>query len=83
MGVGQILSILLIGALAGWLASVFVKVRGLGLFGYTVVGIIGAAVGSWVLGQVGLSLGSGFWYQVLNAFIGAVLVLTLVSLLKR
>lgn len=83
MGIGQIFFVLLVGALAGWLASLFMKVRGLGLLGYTVVGIVGAAVGNWVLGQFGLAIGGNLWREVLNAFIGAVLVLTLVGLLKK
>lgn len=83
MSFSAVFSILLTGAIAGWLASVVLKVRGLGLASYTVVGIIGAAVGHWVMGVLGLSLGGDLLHNIASAFIGAMMVLLLVSALKR
>ena len=51
MTMESLLIILIIGAIAGWLASVIMKGGGLGLLGDIVVGIVGAFVGSFVLDQ--------------------------------
>ncbi len=52
-----ILAALVIGAIAGWLAGLIVRGAGFGLIGNIVVGIIGALVASWLLPQLGVSLG--------------------------
>ena len=44
---------LLIGAIAGWLASLIVKGHGLGLAGNIVVGIVGAVIAGWLLPLIG------------------------------
>ena len=71
-----ILSLIVIGGLAGWAAR-FVTKRHLGLIVTVIVGIIGAVVGGWVLtavthgpGLTGFSLRS-----FLVAFAGAVVLL--------
>jgi uncharacterized membrane protein YeaQ/YmgE (transglycosylase-associated protein family) len=50
-----LLILLLIGAVAGFLAGVIVKGYGFGLLGNIVVGIVGAVVGGWLLPQPGCS----------------------------
>ena len=47
----EIVVILIIGAVAGWLGSTIYKGRGLGLLGNIVIGIIGSFVGYWALGN--------------------------------
>lgn len=47
------------------------------------VGIVGAFVGTWVLGLAGVSIGGGIVAAILNAVIGALLVLFLLGLVKR
>jgi len=78
---------IIVGGLAGWLASVVVRGGGLGLLGDIAVGIIGAFLGGLVLSHVlpgvyaftggftGFSLGS-----LIVAFIGAVILLLVVRL---
>ncbi|HET8909731.1 MAG TPA: GlsB/YeaQ/YmgE family stress response membrane protein [Ktedonobacterales bacterium] len=78
---------IIVGGLAGWLASRVVRGGGLGLLGDVVVGIIGAFLGGLVLsrllpgvyaftgGLTGFSLGS-----VIVAFVGAVILLLVVRL---
>jgi uncharacterized membrane protein YeaQ/YmgE (transglycosylase-associated protein family) len=78
--------ILLVGAIAGWLAGTVVRGRGFGLIGDIVVGILGAFLASWLLprlGVGGLSLGGGWIGSILFAFIGAVILLLLVRLIRR
>ena len=79
-----ILAALVIGAIAGWLAGLIVRGAGFGLIGNIVIGIIGALVASWLLPQLGVSLGGGGAVRdIVNATIGAVIVLVILSLVRR
>lgn len=78
-----ILAALLIGAIAGWLAGLIVRGAGFGLLGNIVIGIIGALVAGWVLPRLGVSLGVGAIRDIVNATIGAVIVLVILSLIRR
>lgn len=79
----EILVTLLIGALAGWLGSVLYKGSGLGLIGNIIVGIAGSFLGYWLLGKLGLSLGTGWIAAVLTGAIGAIIILFLLNLIIR
>jgi uncharacterized membrane protein YeaQ/YmgE (transglycosylase-associated protein family) len=74
---------LLIGAIAGWLAGLIVRGAGFGLLGNIVIGIIGALVAGWLLPRLGVSLGVGAIRDIINATIGAVIVLVILSLIRR
>jgi uncharacterized membrane protein YeaQ/YmgE (transglycosylase-associated protein family) len=78
-----ILAALVIGAIAGWLAGLIVRGAGFGLIGNMVIGIIGALVASWVLPQLHIQLASGTLGAILDATIGAVIILVILSLVKR
>ena len=79
----EILVILLIGALAGWLGSVIFKGSGLGLIGNIIVGILGSFVGYWLLGKFDISLGTGWIGAILTGALGAVVILAIINLLFR
>ena len=84
MSMESLLIILVIGAIAGWLAGVIMKGGGFGLLGDIVLGIVGAFVGSFVLGRVfGVALGAGIVGSIVTALIGAIIVLALVRLIRR
>ena len=74
---------LIIGAIAGWLAGQIVRGAGFGLLGNIVVGIIGALVAGWLLPRLGIVLASGTLGSILDATVGAVVVLVILSLIKR
>ncbi|MGI3211148.1 GlsB/YeaQ/YmgE family stress response membrane protein [Roseovarius tibetensis] len=74
---------LIVGAVAGWLAGLIVKGNGYGLLGNIVVGIVGAFVASLILPRLGLSIGSGMFGAIIQATIGAVILLFLIRLVKR
>ena len=78
----NLLIFLLIGALAGWLAGLVMKGRGLGVLGNIIVGVIGAFLGGWLLPMLGVSFGGNIGLFI-TAFIGAVILLALVGLIKR
>jgi len=74
---------LIIGAIAGWLAGQLVRGAGFGLIGNIVIGIIGALVAGYLLPALGVSLGVGWVRDIINATIGAVIVLVILSLVRR
>ena len=81
MTLEQILVIILIGAAAGWLGSFLAKGRGLGLLGNVVVGILGSFVGSWILRELNVTIGSSpLVNAILTGAIGAFVILFVVSL---
>lgn len=73
---------LLIGLAAGWLAAKIMRGQGIGLFGNLVLGVLGAYIGPFVLRVFGLSFG-GLIGDLITATIGAILLISLVGVLKR
>ena len=65
--------IVLVGLVAGWLASHVVRGSGLGIIGDIAVGIIGAFIGDLLMPRLGIHLGSGIFREFLNATAGAIL----------
>jgi uncharacterized membrane protein YeaQ/YmgE (transglycosylase-associated protein family) len=75
---------LIVGAIAGWLAGMAVKGGGFGLIGDIVVGIVGSIIAGWLLPQIGFPLiGGTFVGAIIDAFIGAVILLVIIRLIKR
>ena len=70
----------MVGLVAGWLAGKIVRGTGFGLIGDLVLGIIGVFIGDWLLPRVGIHLGTGIVSAIINATIGAVLLLLVVRL---
>ena len=60
-----------------------VKGSGYGLIGDIVVGILGGLFAGWLLPQVGIIIGSGMIAAIIDAFIGAVILLIALRLVKR
>ena len=79
--VGLIL-FLVIGLVAGWLASRVMRGGGFGLVGDLVVGVVGAFVGGWLFSLFGISAG-GLLGSLVTAFVGAVALLYVIRLIKR
>ena len=75
--------LLLMGAAAGFLAGIIVKVYGFGVVGNIVVGIVGALVGGWLLPKLGLFPGGDIIGQIVSATLGAVALLVAISLVRR
>lgn len=74
---------LIIGAIAGWLAGEMMRGRGFGLLGNLVIGILGALVGGWLFGLLGISTGTGFPIgSLVTAFLGAIILLALSGLVR-
>lgn len=76
---------ILLGGLAGWIASLITKNDAqMGLVGNIVVGIIGALAGSWILGALGISNPLTMSLTTFAIAIGgAVLLLVLFNMIRR
>lgn len=83
MELTAILVIVVIGAVAGWLAGLIVKGYGFGLLGNIVVGIVGAFIAGLLFPRLGVSLGSGMAGAIIQATVGAVILLLLIRVIKR
>lgn len=69
---------LLIGLVAGWLAGQMTKGRGFGPVNNMIVGVMGAILGGFMLGVVGLGA-TNILGHLLTATVGAVVVLALMN----
>lgn len=82
----ELLVMLAIGAVAGWLAGKFMRGAGFGLIGNIAVGVVGSVVGTLIGGFISPALGmnlSGMVGTLIWATIGAVVVLFILSLVKK
>jgi uncharacterized membrane protein YeaQ/YmgE (transglycosylase-associated protein family) len=83
MSLMQIVVFLAAGGLAGWVAGMIVRGAGRqGLVLNVVVGILGAFIGGWLFGSVGLG-GGGLGAMFLTATFGAVILLAVLRVLMR
>ena len=78
-----LLVILLIGAIAGWLAGQIVQGTGFGLIGDILIGIVGALIASLLFPRVGIHLGTGIVAEIIAATLGAVILLVVMRLVRR
>lgn len=80
-----ILSWIIVGGLAGWVASKFTgKDASMGLVANIVVGIIGGLLGGWIVSLIGGSGVTGFnLYSFAVATFGAVVLLTILKMIKK
>ncbi|MFT3728293.1 MAG: GlsB/YeaQ/YmgE family stress response membrane protein [Terricaulis sp.] len=83
MDAQALLIILLVGAIAGWLAGQVVRGGGFGLVGNIIVGIVGAFLGSWLFGMVGFTFFPGIINAIITATLGAIILLLLIRVIKR
>lgn len=83
MSAESLIIFLVVGAIAGWLASLVVKGRGMGLLADIVVGIVGAFIAGWLFPTLGFHLGAGIIGSIINALIGAIILLLLIRLVRR
>jgi uncharacterized membrane protein YeaQ/YmgE (transglycosylase-associated protein family) len=79
----DLLSWLILGALAGWLASSVVRGRGYGCLGNTIVGLIGAVIGGYLASLLNITGVFHFWGSLVIAFLGACVFVFVLQALKR
>lgn len=80
----DLLTWLIVGLIAGVLASLVMGGTGYGLIGDIIIGVVGAFVGGWLFQQLGVtSPFGGLAGTIFVAFIGAVVLLFVLRLLRR
>lgn len=79
----DILTWIIVGLVAGLLASLVMGGVGYGLIGDIVIGVVGAFFGGWIFAQLGVATPfSGLAGTIFVAFIGAVVLLFLLRLIR-
>jgi uncharacterized membrane protein YeaQ/YmgE (transglycosylase-associated protein family) len=78
----NLLVIILVGLIAGWLAGQIMRGAGFGIIGDLIIGILGAFIGDWLLPRLGLHLGTGIVPAIINAAIGAIALLLAIRLVR-
>jgi uncharacterized membrane protein YeaQ/YmgE (transglycosylase-associated protein family) len=80
-----ILSWIVVGLIAGWLAGQVMRGGGYGLIGDIIVGVVGGLLGGWIASSL-LHIGAGVnginLESILVAFVGAVILLVLLRVLR-
>ena len=82
----SIIAWIIVGALAGWIASMIMKTdASMGALANIVVGIIGAFVGGWVVSLFGVTITEGEFNipSILTAVLGAVVLLAIIKAFRR
>ncbi|MBR5662493.1 MAG: GlsB/YeaQ/YmgE family stress response membrane protein [Bacilli bacterium] len=86
MSVSEIVMAILIGGIAGWLATIVMKTKG-NIVKYIVLGILGGFVGGYLFGllnlSISLSVGPINFGTVIVSAIGACIVIFLVDKLLK
>jgi uncharacterized membrane protein YeaQ/YmgE (transglycosylase-associated protein family) len=73
---------LIVGGIVGWLASMVMKTAGqMGIIANIVVGIVGAAIGGWLFGALGLAA-YGLVGRLIMYVAGAAVLIAILKALK-
>jgi uncharacterized membrane protein YeaQ/YmgE (transglycosylase-associated protein family) len=83
LSLSNVLWWLLVGLVAGFLASRVMRGGGYGLIGDIVVGLIGAFIGGWLADFLGLGGSSSLIVTIVIAFIGACILLAIFHAVTR
>ena len=68
---------LVVGLVAGFLASVVMRGGGFGIVGDIIAGIVGAFIGGWLFGLLGISAGGGIVGSIIVAFVGSCILIAI------
>lgn len=72
----ELIYLLIVGAVAGWIGSLLFKGRGSGLIINLILGVLGALVGNWLFEKLNINLGtSALVASLIRASVGAFVVL--------
>lgn len=74
---------ILVGLIAGWVTGKIMKGKGYGVFMDIIIGIAGAFIGGFIMHHLGYAGSGGFWYTILVAIGGAVLLTAVLHLISK
>ena len=78
----DIIIVIVVGLIAGWLAGIIMKGSGYGIIGDIILGLLGSIVGNWIFGFLGITSYGNLW-TVIVAVIGAVVLIYIVRFIKN
>jgi uncharacterized membrane protein YeaQ/YmgE (transglycosylase-associated protein family) len=78
----NLIVVIIVGAIIGWVASMIMKTRG-GLLVDIVVGIVGALLAGWLFGKTLFTEGNFSIESLLWSLLGAIILLAIVKLVFR
>ena len=79
----NIVIVILVGVVAGYLAGLVMKGRGFGVIVNFIVGIAGAFIGDWVFDELEIIITVGWLGLLIESFIGAIILLLIINLFKK
>ena len=82
MNIEELIILLVVGAIAGWVAGMLMSKKSSSLPINIIVGIIGAVIGRYMFDLLDISI-RGFVGSLISATAGAVLLLFVVKLIKK
>lgn len=83
LSLSNVLWWLLVGVIAGFIASKIMRGGSYGLVGDIVVGLLGAFIGGWLASLVGIGGSASFIVTILIALIGACILLAILHTVGR
>jgi uncharacterized membrane protein YeaQ/YmgE (transglycosylase-associated protein family) len=75
------IGVLIIGLIAGWLAGKLVRGAGYGVVVDILLGLIGAVIGNWLFGKLGIAATGSLGFLA-TATVGAMVLVAAVHLLR-
>lgn len=82
MDITNLLWFVLIGFVAGWIATRLMRKSSIGLLGNIIVGILGAVIGGYIFDFLRISA-NGLIGSLVTAIVGAIVLLYLIRLAKK
>ena len=73
----------IVGLIAGFLASLVMRGGGYGVIGDIIVGIVGALIGGFLMSLIGLNSTGNIVYSIIVAFIGACILIAILRAVSR
>ncbi len=80
---GGLLAWLIVGLIAGFLASRLMGGAGYGLIGDIIIGIVGAYIGGFIVSLIGFGGSYGFLGSIIVAIIGACILIAILRAVRR
>ncbi len=83
--ISVIITLVIVGGIAGLFASMIISGRGLGLMGNIIIGIFGAFLGEFIMSKIPYQfvIPEQIITQIINAIFGAIILLIIIKIFKR
>jgi len=76
-----VIGAIIIGLIAGWLTGKLMRGEGYGMFADTLLGLVGAVIGSWIFSALGIVVYGRIGFLAM-ATVGAIVLVSIVHLIR-